>query len=170
MPKNFGDILYAWEEMTGKPYGKKQIKKDRKNKNLVENKIKAENEKKINPMELWLRRNGVYDKDAVTEKNKIDYAGLRKQLREMRHEDEIDLHGMTCDEAEAALNVFFEQAKRMGFKKVLIIHGKGNHSQGGAVLAPFVRSYLEKQKAAGETGHPKSADGGSGSTWVIIKN
>lgn len=46
MPKNFGDILYAWEEMTGKPYGKKQIKKDRKNKNLVENKIKAENEKK----------------------------------------------------------------------------------------------------------------------------
>ena len=120
-------------------------------------------------MEMWLRRYGVEDKDAQEEFTSVDYARQRKTLREMHCEDEIDLHGMTCDEAEAALNVFFENSIRRGFKKILIIHGKGNHSGGGAGLAPFVRSYLEKHKRAGECGHPKNADGGTGSTWVILK-
>ncbi len=170
MAKNFGDILAEWENITGKPYGKKQIKKDKEKRDSNELKIKNENTKKINPMELWLRRNGVYDKDAAIAMPEIDRAKLRKQLKEMRHEDEIDLHGMTCDEAENALNIFFENSRRMGFRKVLIIHGKGNHSDKGAILAPFVRRYLEHQKLAGETGYSKNADGGSGSTWVILKN
>ena len=170
MTKNFGDILDEWDKITGKPYGKKQIKKDehsnKKNHKIL---IKEDNSKKINPMEMWLRRYGVEDKDAQEDFTSVDYARQRKTLRDMHCEDEIDLHGMTCDEAEAALNVFFKNSIRRGLKKILIIHGKGNHSGGGAVLAPFVRSYLEKHKRAGETGHPKNADGGTGSTWVILK-
>ena len=170
MSKNFGDILDEWDRISGKPYGKKQIKKDeRPNKENHKTLIKEENKKKINPMELWLRRYGIEDKDAQESLNRIDSAKERKILRDMRHEAEIDLHGMTRDEAETALNVFFENSIRRGLKKILIIHGKGNHSGGGAVLAPFVRSYLEKHKRAGETGHPKNADGGTGSTWVILK-
>ena len=170
MSKNFGDILNEWDRITGKPYGRKQIKKDKQsNKDVQDRLIKEENKKKVNPMELWLRRYGVDDKDARDASACRDYAMERKMLRDMRHEDEIDLHGMTRDEAEAALNMFFENSIRRGLKKILIIHGKGNHSGGGAVLAPFVRSYLEKHKRAGETGHPKSADGGTGSTWVILK-
>lgn len=170
MSKDFGAILDEWEKITGKPYGKKKIKKDEhSNKKTQEVKTKEDNTKKINPMEMWLRRYGVEDKDAQEESASVDYSKQRKILREMRCEDEIDLHGMTCDEAEAALNVFFENSIRRGLKKILIIHGKGNHSGGEAVLAPFVRSYLEKHKRAGESGHPKSADGGTGSTWVILK-
>ncbi|UTC63429.1 Smr/MutS family protein [Treponema sp. OMZ 788] len=168
--KDFGSILDEWDKITGKPYGKKQIKKDEhSNKKTQGVKAKEDNSKKINPMEMWLRRYGVHDKDAQEAMHNIDYAKQRKMLREMRCEDEIDLHGMTCDEAEAALNVFFENSIRRGLKKILIIHGKGNHSGGGAVLAPFVRIYLEKHKRAGECGHPKNADGGTGSTWVILK-
>lgn len=170
MSKNFGDILDEWDRISGKPYGKKQIKRDeRAKKDIQERLVKEENQKKVNPMDLWLRRYGVDDKDAREEPYYRDYAKERKRLRDMRHEAEIDLHGMTCDEAESALNVFFENSVRRGFKKILIIHGKGNHSGGGAILAPFVRSYLEKHKRAGETGHPKNADGGTGSTWVILK-
>ena len=87
----------------------------------------------------------------------------------MRPQAEIDLHGMTLEKAYSALVTFFDEAVRRRYQKVLIIHGKGNHSGGGAVLAPFVRSYLEKHKRAGECGHPKNADGGTGSTWVILK-
>lgn len=170
MVKDFGDILKQWDDMTGKSYGKKQIKKDKRNKKNIELEIKKENEKKIHPIDAWLRRNGIYDKDSITEESEINYAQVRKRLRNMRCEAEIDLHGMTCAEAEAALNIFFEDAKRNGLKKILIIHGKGIHSEGGGILPSFVRAYLEKQKMAGETGHPKNADGGSGSTWVILKN
>lgn len=170
MKKDFGTILDEWDKMTGKPYGKKQIKKDEySNKKNEVIKAKEDNTKKINPMEMWLRRYGVEDKDAQESVSPADSARQRKMLRAMRCEDEIDLHGMTCDEAEAALNVFFENSIRCGLRKILIIHGKGNHSDGGAVLAPFVRSYLEKHKRAGECGHPKNADGGTGSTWVILK-
>lgn len=169
MAKDFGDILKQWDDMTGKSYGKQQITKNKRNKKDVELEIKK-NEKKIHPIDVWFRHNGVYDKDSVIEESEIDYAQMRRRLRNMRCEAEIDLHGMTCIEAEAALNVFFEDAKRNGFKKVLITHGKGIHSESGGVLSSFVRAYLEKQKSAGETGHPKNADGGSGSTWVILKN
>lgn len=170
MAKDFGDILKQWDDMTGKSYGKKQIKKDKRNKKVIEQEIKEERKKKVHPIDAWLRHNGIYDKDSVNEDDEINYAQERRHLRNMRCEAEIDLHGMTCIEAEEALNIFFDDAKRKGIRKVLIIHGKGIHSEGGGVLPSFVRAYLEKQKIAGETGHPKNADGGSGSTWVILKN
>ena len=46
MTKNFGDILDEWDKITGKPYGKKQIKKDEhSNKKTQSVRIKEENKK-----------------------------------------------------------------------------------------------------------------------------
>ena len=72
-------------------------------------------------------------------------------------------------EAYSALVTFFDDAVRREYQKILIIHGKGNHSQNGPVLARFVQKFLETHTHAGETGHPKGHDGGTGSTWVILK-
>ncbi len=169
MSKNFGDILDEWENLTGKPYGKKRLKKDERNQGGIARHIKRDNEKRVNPMELWLRRYGVVDKDAALERADVSPAETRNNLRKMRPEAEIDLHGMTRLEAENALNTFFDVCKRRGLKKVLIIHGKGIHSKDEAVLQPFVKTYLEHQRFAGETGRPKREAGGNGSTWVILK-
>ena len=122
-------------------------------------------------MDYWVRRYGVYDKDAqdVEEAASFDNQTEKRRLRAMRPQAEIDLHGMTLEEAYGALVTFFDDAVRRDYQKVLIIHGKGNHSQNGPVLARFVQKFLETHAHAGETGHPKGRDGGTGSTWVILK-
>ena len=166
---NFGDILNQSATQTQRPYGKKRISKEAKN--LPEAAYIAENTQTLNPMDYWLRRHGVYDKDADNSENSslFDNLAEKRRLRTMRPQAEIDLHGMTLEEAYGALVTFFEDAVRREYQKVLIIHGKGNHSQNGPVLARFVQKFLETNSHAGETGHPKGRDGGTGSTWVILK-
>jgi DNA-nicking Smr family endonuclease len=98
-----------------------------------------------------------------------DPASLRSRLRRMAPEAEIDLHGMTRAEAVSALDLFFQSARRDGLQKVLVIHGKGNHSGSGSVLPSLVREYLQKAPFAGETGKAHRTAGGSGATWVLLK-
>ncbi len=93
----------------------------------------------------------------------------RTQLRKMAPEETLDLHGMTMDDAEKALRLFIENAHARRLRKVLIIHGKGNHSEGGAVLRDMVHAFLEKNRHAGETGTPGRDYGGRGATWCLLK-
>ncbi len=87
----------------------------------------------------------------------------------IRVDDVIDLHGLTISEAGTALDLFIENAYKNGFRKVLIIHGKGRHSKNGPVLGLWVKKYLESSKKAGKTGQADRQHGGSGATWVIMK-
>ncbi|WP_252722991.1 Smr/MutS family protein [Treponema phagedenis] len=134
--------------------------------------MNEQNRQQIHPMELALRRYGIIDKDAqaLAEKQSESLAEQRKKIRAMRPDAEIDLHGLTTDEAEIALNNFFSAAAAQRLRKIAIIHGKGNHSEGEAILKKFVKNYLEGSPLAGECTHPKSKDGGSGTTWVILKH
>lgn len=84
-------------------------------------------------------------------------------------DDSIDLHGMTAAQAEAALGGFLDACARQGRRKVLIIHGKGLHSERGAVLHDVVRRVLEQHRHAGRSGRADAKDGGSGATWVLIR-
>ena len=165
----FEEILNQWEARIQRPYGRKRMRKDAKNPTAAA--YNAENNQKINPMDYWVRRYGVYDKDAQDSQDPapLDNQAEKRRLRAMRPQAEIDLHGMTLEEAYGALVTFFDDAVRRDYQKVLIIHGKGNHSQNGPVLARFVQKFLETHAHAGETGHPKGRDGGTGSTWVILK-
>jgi DNA-nicking Smr family endonuclease len=54
-------------------------------------------------------------------------------------------------------------------EKVLLIHGKGNHSEGEAVLKRAVLQFIEKCPYAGESGQPNVELGGNGATWVLLK-
>ena len=127
--------------------------------------------KTINPMELWLRRYGVTDKDkAADEYNERTKMESREYLRTMRPEARIDLHGLTREEAWSRLTGFVNDCIRRGLKKILIIHGKGNHSNGSdPVLGPMVKTFIEQNKNLGTSGHPDRSMGGNGATWVIIK-
>lgn len=82
----------------------------------------------------------------------------------------LDLHGMTATEAETAMDVFIKNAKKRGLSKVLIIHGKGIHTKTGeSVLRETVADFIYRCPFTGSHGQPSAADGGSGATWVIIK-
>ena len=119
-------------------------------------------------MEAWLSNNEVYDKDA-NEYKKPAPGEYRRNLHRIKPDDILDIHGLTGNEAEIALEHFFEKANDRDYKKLRIIHGKGNHSQGEAVLGRIVRKFIEQCPFAGESGYEKAATGGSGATWVLLK-
>jgi DNA-nicking Smr family endonuclease len=93
----------------------------------------------------------------------------RTSLRRLKPEAAIDLHGLSREEAEVRLENFLRECSRSGTRKVLVIHGKGNHSEGRAVLPEAVRTLLEHNPHAGEFGRAKPEDGGSGALWVLIR-
>jgi DNA-nicking Smr family endonuclease len=57
-------------------------------------------------------------------------------------EYQLDLHGLTRDEALGALTRFLRSARQKNQKAALIITGKGNHSPDEPVLHQAVASWL----------------------------
>ena len=97
-------------------------------------------------------------------------ARARRRLRAMAPQRSLDLHGKTAAEARALVHGFLRQAHSDGLEKVLIVHGKGLHSEGGdSVLKRTVQDVLRESRLAGETGVPPRELGGSGGTWVILR-
>ncbi len=121
----------------------------------------------------WQKQKGnitFTDKDELAE-NKAQREMLRKPqgAKKLPIEATIDLHGLTRDEAWSRLEHFIADCKRRNLKKVLIIHGKGNHSNNEPVLLYAVRTFINSDRRLGASGHPGIENGGSGATWVIIK-
>lgn len=186
---DMNDILNKWDSLQKKEKQKqKAISKNNvshkkanaptKDEKIIlnEKKLSSEfvhqNEKKINPMELWLRRYGVVDKDKITEETQIRHKQLdRNYIINMKPEAKIDLHGLTQEEAYEKLNSFITECKFRKLHKILVIHGKGIHTSGtDPVLGELVRKFIEQDKRCGSSGHPKSkSEGGNGATWVVLK-
>ena len=120
-------------------------------------------------MESWLRGNKVFDKDAEDSYKTQSAGEHRRRLRQGKPDDILDIHGLSGDKALVSLDLFFTRARDCGYEKLRIIHGKGNHSQGDAILSRTVRDFIEQCPYAGESGFEKSAAGGSGATWVLLK-
>ena len=113
-----------------------------------------------------------FNKDIPKSYEKNNAGERRSRLLRKRPDASIDLHGLTRDEAWNSLDTFFEDSRRKGFEKVLVIHGKGNHAApagGEGVLRDLARQFIESCSFAGESGHSSNRDGGSGATWVILK-
>jgi len=119
-------------------------------------------------LDEWDRRTaGAYVKaEENAEEDKID---IRRRLLRKKPDAVIDLHGLTRDEAWNALDHFFLRSHSMGYEKVLIIHGKGNHSDNEGVLKEICRKFIEHCPFAGASGRNSSSSGGSGATWVLLK-
>ena len=112
------------------------------------------------------------DKDKLLSRNKtvkVSSVHRGRELKKMRHQDELDLHGYTVSEAEIELEKFLKESKKRGLRKVLIVHGKGKHSPNGPVLKETVMTFLRRCSFTGLTGTPDQSLGGSGAVWVIIK-
>lgn len=159
---DFGDILDAWERQSRRPGGTKQRAPGK-------GEQKPQDERS-DPLTAWLAVNSVPDKDAEAAGEIGARAGeRRRRLLGKQPDGTIDLHGLTRDQAWEALDSFFEEGRRKGFEKLLVVHGKGNHSEGESVLKRTVREYVERCPFAGESGHGAASAGGSGVTWVLLK-
>jgi DNA-nicking Smr family endonuclease len=181
---DFGDILNEWDRETAKPRGKKKIQEDARKDALRSTPPPDEesegsgqaasrdvSSQRANPMDVWLRRYGTVNKDALpdAEGESESKGEERRRLRAMKCEAVIDLHGLTRDDAWMRLESFFSDSRRRGLKKVLIIHGKGVHSPDDPVLSRMVRLFIEQNPHAGESGASDRTAGGSGATWVLLK-
>jgi DNA-nicking Smr family endonuclease len=159
----FGDVLDRWDRMTGSSGGA----------NFGGGK-NAAGVKTVDAMTSWLNKNEIFDKDAAeaadSGQSEAERRDRRRRVLRKKPDDSIDLHGKTRDEAWIALGTFFDNARSEGFDKVLLIHGKGNHSvSGDGILEGLCRQFIEQCSFAGESGHSDGASGGSGSTWVVLK-
>ena len=68
---------------------------------------------------------------------------FRKAARRMGEpEASLDLHGVPAAEAVRKVDWFLENANFHGCRVVLIVTGKGAHSESGPVLRPLVEAYL----------------------------
>jgi DNA-nicking Smr family endonuclease len=157
---DFGDILDKWDRQTGKSLG------------AGRSAARMTAEQKTDILSAWLRINDVVDKDA-----ELSGAGApfekgerRRRLRSKKPDAVLDLHGQTRDEAWLSMDEFFRLSRQQGLEKLLIVHGKGNHSEGEAALKRVTQDYIERCAFAGESGQSTAAEGGSGATWVLLKH
>jgi len=146
---NFGSVLNKWENLS---------KRGDKRKHRAMNKHWLDD---YPPDARALR-----DKDEKTSAHRSE---VRVNWRRRPHQDVLDLHGMTREEARKEVEIFISLMQRCGLRKGLIIHGKGLHSEGRAILDSLVRDCLENNSEVGEFGRAQAKDGGSGATWFLLR-
>jgi len=84
---------------------------------------------------------------------------------------EIDLHGMTVDEARPRLADFIEFNARSGKTCVRVVHGKGLGSgQRGPVLKPSVNRWLRRWDCVLAFVSTRQVDGGTGAIYVLLSD
>lgn len=100
----------------------------------------------------------------------------RMTLRDLRRgrwkvEDEIDLHGLTSDEARSLLAGFLHQASQRGLRCVRIIHGKGWRSEGrDGLLKVHTRHWLAQHQGVLAFCEAPPGMGGGGAVLVLLRN
>ncbi len=88
-------------------------------------------------------------------------------------QDYLDLHGLTRQEAEAQLCNFLNRSYSLGYRCVLVVHGKGNNSKDSIpVLKEMVPQWLTKaplRRFVLAFCSARSYDGGTGALYVLLK-
>jgi DNA-nicking Smr family endonuclease len=100
----------------------------------------------------------------------------KAQLSELRTgkvhpEDTLDLHGMTVESGRQQLREFLVAAQRAGRRCVLVVHGKGIHSDHGAPLreAVLVELLGPLSGVLHAMASAAPSDGGEGATYVMLR-
>lgn len=103
--------------------------------------------------------------------------GLSRQtLRKLRRghwkiQAELDMHGMTRDQARYALVAFLDECGRYGVRCVCVIHGRGLSSKSREpVLKARVGSWLAQRDDVLAFCQANPEHGGSGAVLVLLKS
>ncbi len=83
---------------------------------------------------------------------------------------QLDLHGLTAEQAGEALAHFIHHQRDIHARCLLIIHGKGLRSANRRpVLGQLVRHWLDQHPAVTTYCQARPADGGTGAVYVLLK-
>lgn len=99
----------------------------------------------------------------------------RDILRKLRRthwviQDDLDLHGLTGDEASLETAAFLAECKRRGLRCVRIVHGKGLRSAGREpVLKRRIRKLLTRRDEVLAFVEPRATQGGGGAVVVLLE-
>jgi DNA-nicking Smr family endonuclease len=114
--------------------------------------------------------------DQAPEDDEIKPLGANR-LRQLKRgivsvERQLDLHGLTREEALVALARFLKSASVHGEKAVLVITGKGNNSPGEPVLQQAVVAWLRDsgRKLVVEFAPAPREMGGSGAFVIFLRS
>ena len=100
---------------------------------------------------------------------------LVRRLRtgEFAYQSHLDLHGLTSEEARAAVDRFLARAYQRGHRCVLIVHGRGLNSEG---QLPVLKRRLINWLARGTHARlvlaftsARACDGGAGAVYVLLR-
>ena len=101
----------------------------------------------------------------------------RKHLRRLRSGDvpvelRVDLHGLYESEAREAVREALTGAAEAGQRCALVIHGRGQRSEGGPVLKRALPRWLAEPPLGARVmafASATPADGGTGATYVLLR-
>lgn len=103
-------------------------------------------------------------------------AGLpRRVLTDLRRgrwvvQGELDLHGLTREEARATLSAFLAASLRQGLRCLRVIHGKGLGSPGGVgLLKQLSKGWLAQREEILAFCQARPHDGGEGALLVLLR-
>jgi DNA-nicking Smr family endonuclease len=103
----------------------------------------------------------------------LDVKVVRRLRRgEFQVDIECDLHGLKAFEARARLEEAVAKAQIRGERVLLAVHGKGQHSAGGAVLRGEMAAWLSQGAASAHVAAFTTAtddDGGEGALYVLLR-
>lgn len=137
------------------------LKKVKEKQNILD--LHLSNEKKYKENNFILNKNSTLgidrnsDKKLSSGKYNIDY--------------KLDLHGETLDSAYNKVKLLFEKAELNNYRCLLIITGKGLHSQNTTIKSSIVQwfkePYFSNRIIKYTDAHIK--DGGSGALYVLLR-
>ena len=93
----------------------------------------------------------------------------RLKRGEFAVQDELDLHGLRLEAAQALLREFLRQVSAEGLGCVRIIHRKGRNSDGVPVIKNFVDQHLRHRRDVLAFHSAPLNQGGTGAVVVLLK-
>ena len=130
----------------------------------------------------------------ISDKDKIDWENFLSNKEKLPNKDlrfkeiktskvkQIDLHGFTLDEANRAIEKFINLSYENGITKIIVVTGKGLHSNVEAdpyvskdlsilkySVPEYIQNNLELMKKIIEIKDAELEDGGSGAFYVFLK-
>ena len=130
----------------------------------------------------------------ISEKDKKDWESFTSSDEKLPNKDlklskekffkvkSIDLHGYTLEEANKTIEKFIYQSFREKINKLIVITGKGLHSQNEKdpyvskdlsilkySVPEFIENHIELMKKIIEIKDAKVEDGGSGAFYIFLK-
>ena len=97
--------------------------------------------------------------------------GVFKKLKQGRYPSEarLDLHRLVVEKAREEVFSFIKESVKYDLRSLIIIHGKGNHTNSGsALLKSYVNKWLPEMDEVQAFCSAQPQHGGMGAVYVLL--